>query len=164
MGSKLVYVSGLAVLAAMALLSAATHAGAADQTRASYKAAVEPICQRNTETNERIFAGVRKMVNEGKLKPAARRFSRAAAALRKAISQLRRVPRPEEDRALLAKWLRKVGKLAKIFALTAKQLRTGQKTKAVHEVGRMTTAAARANAEVIGFEFRYCRLEPSKFL
>lgn len=164
MGTRLIYVSGLVVLAAATLLAAATHAGTVEQTRESYRKAVEPICQRNVEANERIFAGVRKMVNEGKLKPAARRFSRAAAALRKAVAQLRGVPRPAEDRALLAKWLRKVGKLAKIFALTNKQLRSGQKAKAIHEVGRMTTAAAQANAVVVAFEFRYCRLEPSKFL
>lgn len=101
----------------------------------SYKSAVEPICLKNVKANERIFAGVRQEVRRGKLKPAARRFAKAAAALRETIGELRVVPPPGADRALLGRWLARARQLARAFDVAA----------------------------VFEFESDHCHLEPSKF-
>jgi hypothetical protein len=145
------------------VLLAAGAARAEEVTRESYKAAVEPICRANTRANERIFAGVRSEVRHGQLKSAARRFNRAAAALRGTVGELRQVPRPPADRARLSRWLAKAGRLASSFALIARKLAAGEKGKAGHLVARLTYTAEAANALVFEFEFHYCRLEPSKF-
>jgi hypothetical protein len=87
-------------LAAAALALMAPLAFGAGVTRESYVAAVEPICKANTKANERILAGVRPEVRQGKLKLAAE-FAKAATALKKTLSQLRAVPQPKADKPKL---------------------------------------------------------------
>jgi hypothetical protein len=64
----------------------ATPVGAAEFTRTEYREAAEPICKVDTEANERILAGVRAEVRQGKLGPAAAKFARAASALGRALT------------------------------------------------------------------------------
>jgi phosphomevalonate kinase len=158
-------ISGKSVLCAfaLALLAAAMPALAAEVTRDSYREAVEPICKTNTEANERILKGVRKEVKQGKLKPAALSFEKAAKALRKTVRELKAVPQPPDDEARLSKWLKVVGEEASLFQTAGGQLRAGNKVAAQETVLRLTHNANKANNDVIPFEFRYCRLEPSKF-
>jgi hypothetical protein len=138
-------------------------APAAEITRTSYREAVEPICKTDTQANERIFAGVKQEVRQGKLKPAAVKFSKAAVALKSAISQIQKVPAPAADSARLSKWLGKVSNEAGYFEAVARKLRAGDKAGAEHLVNKLTTEAGAANNVVIPFEFTYCRLEPSRF-
>lgn len=154
----------LAALCGAALLAPlVTQALAAEPTRESYKEAVEPICKANTEANERILAGVRQEVRDGKLGPAAARFGKAAKALKKTVGELKAVPRPPADRPRLARWLGQVSTEASLFEAIAAGLRKGQKVQAERIVGRLTTVANQANNMVLPFEFRYCRLESSRF-
>jgi hypothetical protein len=136
---------------------------AAEVSRAEYKSAVEPICLQNVKANERIFANVRQEVNRGKLKLAASQFVKAADALRETIAELRVVPRPVADRALLGRWLTEAGQLARTFGVAARELRAGNEHKVVVETAHMVDVAEAANRLVFAFEFRYCRLEPSRF-
>src|SRR3954447_26745875 len=92
-------VTALAAIAAGGCLALA----AAEQTRESYVARVEPICKTNTKANERILAGAEKKVKEGKLKVAAGQFTQAAAAFGKAVRQIKAVPQPVADKAKLTK-------------------------------------------------------------
>jgi hypothetical protein len=154
----------IATCAALACLGAlAPAASAAEISRAEYKAQVEPICQANTKANERILGGVRNLVREGKLKPAAAKFSKAGAALKQTHSQLRAVPQPSADEAKLAKWLDYVKTEADLFNKVAQKLRAGQKGAAQSLVNKLTTNANQANSTVLAFGFRYCRFEPAKF-
>jgi hypothetical protein len=146
------------------LLLAAAPAAATEATRASYREAVEPICKVNTKANERILAGVRTEVKRGKLKPAARQLGRAAAALKRTLVELRRVPQPSADRARLGKWLTDIKTEVSLFERIATKLRAGEKVAAERMVVLLTTNANRANSLVLVFEFKYCRLEPSRFL
>ncbi len=148
--------------AALALLAAPTAVGA-EQTRDTYTAAVEPICKSNTEANEKILGGVKAQVKAGKLKPAGAQFTKAASALKKAMAQLKAVPQPTADKAKLAKWLGYVATEAELFESVAKKLKSGDKTGAQAMVIRLTHNANLANNQVLGFDFSYCRLEPSKF-
>lgn len=131
--------------------------------RPEYKAEVEPICKANTQANERILKGVRDQVKDGKLGPAATKFSKAGAALKKAHTQLAAVEKPVADEAKLEKWLDYVKIEADLFNQVATKLRQDKKSAAQSLVNKLTTNANKANAQVLAFGFRYCRFEPSKF-
>ena len=152
-------VSGSLVVA----LVLAAAAFAAEVSRDEYKDAAEPICKTNTQANERILAGVSKEVKQGKLKPAAAKFAKAAAGQTKALRSLEALPRPVADEARLAKWFSYLKIEAELFATAGKKLAAGDKPGAEHIVTKLTQNANKANNEVLPFGFRYCRLETSKF-
>jgi hypothetical protein len=159
-GKKLFSVLGVVVMAFSLL---AVPFAQAEATRESYKEAVEPICKTNTEANERILKGVRSKFKAGKLKEAATQFEKAGKALTKTVKQLKAIEQPTADKAKLAKWLGYVEEEAALFQKTAKELRAGDKVGAQQMVIRLTRNANLANNQVLAFEFRYCRFEPSKF-
>ena len=136
---------------------------AAEVTRESYKEQVEPICKVNGEANKRILKGVRKLVKQGKLKAAGVKFAKAGTALNKAHGELAVVPQPPEDEAKLTKWLGKIKTEVTLFKKTAAKLKAGNKNGAQTLVIKLQHNATVANNLVLGFEFHYCRFEPSKF-
>jgi hypothetical protein len=150
-------------LALAALLVMAGFAAAAEVTRESYAAAVEPICKANTDADGRILDGVKAEVRTGKLKLAAGQFAKAAAALAQTRRELAAVPRPPADRARLASWLGYIKGEVGLFEATAAKLRAGQKAAAEHSSILLTRQAALANDQVLPFDFHWCRAEPSKF-
>jgi hypothetical protein len=152
-----------AALALALVLASAAVALGAEVTRESYVAAVEPICQTNARANERILAGVRSEVRQGKLKPAATQLARAGAALKRTLNELRAVPQPAADKPRLTKWLADIKGEVGLFEATAADLKVGQKAAAEHNSTRLTSEANLADNEVLPFEFRYCRAEPSRF-
>jgi hypothetical protein len=159
--------TGLGIAAALAvalLLPAALPALAAEEvTREGYKAAVEPICKKNSKANENILRGVRKKVRQGKLKQAGRQFVRAARALKKTLRQLRAAPRPAADEARLGEWLKRIGKQKALLQRIGKAL-IGKKRRLAERLStRLISGARLTNAIVVGFGFRYCRFEPSKY-
>jgi hypothetical protein len=143
--------------------NAAPLAVAAEITRAEYKAQVEPICKKNSEANDRILKGVRKEVKQNKLKSAGAKFIKASKALKSTHTQLKVVPQPTADEARLTKWLGYVKTEADLFNSAGKALKAGNKSKAQKLVNKLTTNANQANAQVLVFNFRYCRFEPSKY-
>lgn len=150
------------VVLALGLL-AVPLANAEEITRDSYKAAVEPICKSNVKATERILNGVRKKVRKNQLKPAATQFSKAARAAHKALVKLRAVPQPPADKSRLAKWLSYIQKQEGYFRKISKKLKAGDKNGATAMVFRLEHNASQANNKVLPFEFRYCRVDPSKF-
>jgi hypothetical protein len=159
---KKIFAALSTVVMTLAML-AAPFAEAAEVTRESYKEAVEPICKTNTEANEKILKGVRQKVKAGKLKQAAPQFEKAGKALHRAILQLKAVAQPPADEAKLAKWLKYVGEEEKLFLEGAKKLRANDKVGLQKVVVKLNHNAMQANNQVIPFEFKYCRFEPSKF-
>jgi hypothetical protein len=168
-GTRERYLVGKKIFAALSTvvmtvaMLAAPFAEAAEVTRESYKEAVEPICKTNTEANEKILKGVRQKVKAGKLKQAAPQFEKAGKALHRAILQLKAVKQPTADEAKLAKWLKYVGEEEKLFLEGAKKLRANDKIGLQKVVVKLNHNAMQANNQVIPFEFKYCRFEPSKF-
>ncbi|HVS99163.1 MAG TPA: hypothetical protein VHE08_01470 [Solirubrobacterales bacterium] len=150
----------LAVALALAVVPAAA---AAELTREGYVARVEPICKRNTEANEKIFAGAKEEVKAGKLKLASTHFAKAESALKKTIGQLRAVPRPAADEAKLGKWLGYLETEAAYLGRIGKALAQGDKGKAQTLSVRLDRNSNLANDSVLAFGFTYCRLEPSRF-
>lgn len=158
-GKKLVF----SIVLAAALL-AAIPSNAADQTPKGYKEAVEPICKANTEANEKILKGVRQKVKSGQYDAAAKQFTGAAKALKKARTQLLAVPKPPEDTAQLTKWLGYAKTEAQLFETIAKKLHNDEATAAQKMVVRLVSTARQANNQVLDYEFHYCRFQPSKFI
>jgi hypothetical protein len=150
-------------LTTAAFLALSSLAFAAEISRSEYKASVEPICQQNAKANERILKGVRQMVKQGKLRPAAAKFQKAGVALKGTHKQLAAMPQPSADEAKLAKWLSYIKEEANLFIRAGKKLKAGQKGAAQSLVNKLTSNANKANALVLAFNFRYCKFEPSKF-
>lgn len=153
----------LFTIAALLGLALAVQAVAAELTREQYTARVEPICKTNTEANRRIFEGVKEEVRAGELKRAARRFTRAVRALAKTIEQLRAVPRPSADEARLTKWLGYLQIENDYLRRIGKALAAEDKPRAENLSVRLKRNSNLANNTVLGFGFRYCRIDPSRF-
>jgi len=153
----------LALLGAVMMMLAAPFAQGAEQTRETYKEKVEPICKVNSEASGRILKGVKKEVQQGKLKPAAVKFEKAAKALKQALTGLKGVPPPTADQSKITQWLKMIGEEVKLFEGTAKKLKAGNKSGAQAMSLKLTSTANRANNLVVGFEFNYCKVDTSKF-
>jgi hypothetical protein len=153
-----------AVLALAGLLATTAFAATSPtQTRESYVAAVEPICKTNTKANEQILAGVRKKIQKGQLAVAAGQFGKAATAFGKAVKQIKAVPQPVADVAKLKKWFGYLDGQARMLGEISKALRNDQKAKAQTLSVKLTRNANLANNSVLGFDFDYCLIDPSKF-
>lgn len=151
-------------LAAVVALLGAVPSVAAEATREDYVKAVEPICKANTEANEKILKGVRAKVKAGKLDAAAKQFAGAARALKRTRAQLLQVPQPPADAARLTKWLGYVKTEVQLFEAISRKLAKDESTAAQRMVVRLISNARQANNQVLEFEFRYCRFQPSKFI
>lgn len=154
---------GALLLGALLSVIVVAQATAAEISRDEYVERVEPICKLNTEANERILTGVRKKVKEGKLKPAAQQFLKAAAALKKTRLQLLGVPMPGADEAKLTKWLTDVKSEISLLETIGRKLNAGDQIGAQQTSVKLVYNANRINAEVVNFEFTYCRFEPSRY-
>ena len=154
----------LALAVAILVSTPAALAIGANPTRAEYAAAVEPICKRNSDANSRILKGVKGQVKSGKLALAGRRFVRAAAALGKAVRQIAGVPRPATDEAKLKRWVGYLQKEQSYLQQIGRYLKVGKKGKAQHEAVGLSRNNSRANNTVVGFGFRECRIDSSRFL
>lgn len=150
--------------AAVVVLAGAAPSMAAEATPETYKEEAEPICKVNTEANEKILKGVRAKVKAGKLDVAAKQFRSAARALKGTRAQLLQIPKPAADATRLTKWLGYVKTEVQLFEAVAKKLSNDEVTSAQKMVVRLVSNARQANNQVLDYEFRYCRLQPSKFL
>jgi hypothetical protein len=154
--------ASLALIAA--LLVAAPLALAEEPTREQYVAKLEPICKRNTNANTRILKGVKRQVRKGKLKPAGKRFIRAANALGRSIRQMAKVPRPAADAPRLKKWFGYL-KRERVFLLKiGRALKAGKRGLAQNLAVKLNKNNDQANDTVILFGFKQCRIESSRFL
>ena len=145
----------------VALLLAAT-AFAAEVSREEYKAAAEPICKTSAKANERILAPVRRLVNKGRLKPAAAKFAKASREQRRALRRLEALTPPSADEARLARWLSYLKVEAKLFATAGRKLRAGDKAGANHIIVKLVQTGNKANVQVLPFSFHYCRINTAK--
>jgi hypothetical protein len=149
-----------AVLVALALAVAA--AAAEEQTRDGYIAAVEPICKRDRGATERILAGTKDAIREGRLDSAGRRLIRASERFAKTISELRAVPRPPVDEAKLLRWFEFLGIVKERIRQTGIYYIRGERIRATHESIRVEKSGNAANNVSFSFGFKYCRLSRSR--
>jgi hypothetical protein len=155
---------GTAVAALVAALAFAGVALAEEgMTRDLYREQVEPICERDAKTGSRILKGARQRVRQEKFKQASAQFFRAATAFGRTIKTLEAVPRPAADDARLLKWFRFLRKIQLYLRKTGKALKERNKVKALHETIRAERSGNAANNVSSAFDFRQCRLSPSRF-
>jgi hypothetical protein len=155
---------GLTVIVALLFSVPVALAIGAISTRAEYVEVVDPICKKSSEANSRILKGVKGQVKSGQLVPAGKRFIRAAAALGKAVRQIVAVPQPSADKAKLTMWIGYLKREKVYLQKIGKYLKAGKKGKAQHEAVELSSNNSRANNTVVGFGFRDCRIESSRFL
>lgn len=153
----------IAAFAAAALLCTAVPAFAEGPTREEYKEQVEPICKAG-RAKEEILKNVRKEVKEDKLKKASRQIATAAAALKQTYGKLLKVPKPSEDAARLTKWLKGIKTEVELLETTGRKLAKGEKNAALRMVVRLKSNADKTNNQVLEYQFRYCHVDPSKFI
>lgn len=149
----------LGTLAAIALvtLAVAPLARGEEQTRESYKAQVEPICQTNRTANEKIMAGARERVNQNKLEPASKQFARLSESFGKLVKQLGKVPSPVTDGHRIDRWLEIMRQLQVRLRLVGKYYAGGDKIKGNHEGVLAERSAISANNTTIVLHLHYCR-------
>lgn len=132
-------------------------------SRAEYVTMVEPICETNTEANQRILKGARDKVRTGKLPSAGGQFVRASEALGKTVTKLAGVPRPAADDARLLKWFGFLKIVKTNLRKVGIALKEDNRVKANHEVIRTERSANAANNVGSIFPFKFCKLTPSRF-
>jgi len=149
----------LGTLATIALvtLAVAPLADGEEQTRESYKAQVEPICQANRSANERIMSGAKERVNKGKLKPAGKQFIRVSESFGRLIKQLRPIPAPAADEHRIGRWFELMKLLRLRLRSVGRYFIEGERIKGTHESILAERSGISANNISIAFHFHYCR-------
>jgi hypothetical protein len=157
----------IAVLTAAAMLLLAASAQAEEvPSRAEYVEQVEPICQANTEANQRILKNVKTKARSkapATVKEAGSQFVQASGAFGSALRKISAVPRPAADDARLVKWFKYLGIVKTKLLLLGKALKAGEKILAAHEQIRVERASNAANNVGFIFDFHYCHLSASNF-
>jgi hypothetical protein len=142
---------------AIAMLAIAPLAAGEEQTRDSYTAQVEPICQANRNANEKIMAGAKERVNKGKLALAGKQFVRVSGSVGGLIKQLAAVPAPTADETRVEHWLGSIQLLEQRLREVGKYYKAGEKIKGTHTAILAERAGLSANNTSIVFPFHYCR-------
>ena len=159
--------SGILAAAACAILLAgvaqAEIAPGTIPTRSEYVAEIEPICEKNTEDNNRILNGARQKVRNDKMPVAGRQFIRASKAFGRAVTQITKVPRPPADDARLLKWFKFLRIVQKNLRKIGVALKAENRVKANHEAIRAERSGNAANNVGSVFKFLNCHLQPSRF-
>lgn len=148
---------GTLVAIAAALLAAAPLAHGEEQTRETYKAQVEPICQANREANERIMDGARERINKKDFAPAGKQFVRVSESFGSMIPKLAAVPPPPADDHRVDRWLEQMRLVKTRLRRTGKYYKAGEDIKAAHEAILAERSGIAANNISIVFKVRYCR-------
>jgi hypothetical protein len=147
---------------AIAMLAVAPLAAGEEQTRESYKAQVDPICQANRKANEKILAGAKEHVNKGKLGLAGEQFIEVSGSFGKLIAQLAPVPAPPADERRVERWFTSMRLLKQRLRNVGKYYKAGEKIKATHESILAERSGLSANNTSIVFHFQYCRFSRIK--
>lgn len=153
---------GLALVAA--LLVAVPVALAATPAQQEYADQVEPICKANSEANSRILKGVKGQVQKDELVPAGKRFIQASGVLGKTVTQIAKVPRPEDYAAKLEKWIGYLKSEKTYLQQIGSKLKAKDKYHAQKLAVQLNNNNNKANNTVITFPFKECRIDSSRFL
>jgi hypothetical protein len=160
-------IARIIVLTATATLllvtSVSVSAEEAGPTRAEYVSQVEPICEANTIANKRILKNVQAKARNGRMKEAGAQFVHASAAFGSTVDKLLIVPRPAADDVRLLRWLDQMRIVQTNLRSLGKALKAEDKIRAAHERIKVERSANAANNVSFTFEFRYCRITPSRF-
>jgi hypothetical protein len=142
---------------AVALLAVTPLVAADEQTRETYKAQIEPICEVNRSANERIMDGATERINRDELEPVGKQFIRVSTSFGGLIQRLATVPPPPADNRRVDRWLEQMRLLKTRLRRVGKYYKAGEKIKAAHESILAERSGISANNISIVFKVRYCR-------
>lgn len=152
----------IAVFACAASVALAAEPAEAP-TRAEYVERLEKICKPGSLATQRAVRGMRADIRAERLRVAGRKFAKAKRIFGGTVASIKRVPRPSEDEATLARWFKALAKeqayLGRIVAsLKAEDVARFQRVSAdfIHQGNK-------ANNIVVSFGFDYCAFKPSRF-
>jgi hypothetical protein len=148
---------GTVAAVVLAMLAVVPLAGAEEQTRETYKAQVEPLCQANRTANERIMQGAQRRINRDEFALVGKQFMRVSASFGGLVKQLAGVPAPPADTHRVYRWFEQMGLLKTRLRTTGKYYKEGEEIKAAHESVLAERAGITANNTSIVFHFHYCR-------
>jgi hypothetical protein len=148
----------LSILAAIvALLALASPALAEEQTRETYKATIEPVCQANREVNERIMDGAQKRINKREFTAVGKQFIRVSASFGNLIPRIAAVAPPVGDEHRVERWLEQMRLIKSRLRNVGRYYKEGEDIKAAHESALAQRSGIAANNISIVFKVRYCR-------
>jgi hypothetical protein len=142
---------------AAALLAAVPLAHAEEQTRETYKAQVEPICEANRKANERIMDGAQRRINKREYGAVGKQFIRVSESFGGLIPRLAAVPPPVGDERRVERWFEQMRLVKTRLRQTGKYYREGEDIKAAHEAILAERSGIAANNISIVFKVRNCR-------
>ena len=148
---------GTAAAIVVATLVVAPLVHGEEQTRETYKAQVEPLCQANRKANERIMSGAKDRINAGKLEPAGKQFVRLSHSFGAMVRRVEAVSPPPADAHRVARWVQLMLLLETRLRTVGKYFKEGKKIKATHESILAERSGLSANNISIVFHFHYCR-------
>jgi len=148
---------GTVAAVVLAMLAVAPFAHAEEQTRETYKAQVEPLCQVNREANERIMQGAQRRINKDEFEPVGKQFVRVSKSFGGLVKQLANVPAPSADAHRVDRWFEQMRLLKTRLRTTGKYYKEGEDFKAAHESVLAERAGITANNTSIVFHLHYCR-------
>jgi hypothetical protein len=157
-----------AALVIVATLVAAVSAGAeilpgTIPTREEYVATVDPICQKNSDTNKPLLKNASKKERADELIAASRDVARVAANFGRTLKKIEAVPRPTEDSPRLEKWFGYLETLQTNLGKISKALKEEDKVRASHAKIKVERTSNAANNVSFVFQFQYCHLKASQF-
>jgi hypothetical protein len=148
----------LSILATIvALLAPASPALAAEQTRETYKATIEPVCQANREANERIMDGAQRRINKREFTAVGKQFIRVSGSFGSLIPRIAAVPPPVGDEHRVDRWLEQMRLIKSRLRNVGRYYKEGEDIKAAHESALAQRSGIAANNISIVFKVRYCR-------
>jgi len=156
----------LLVVAVALLVAGVARAEEGGPSREEYVSQVEPICEANTVANKRILKNVRERARSKSprtVKRAGGQFIHASEAFGVTVDKIAAVPRPPGDEARLLRWLDRLRLVQTNLRNLGKALKQVDKIKAAHEAIRVERSSNAANNIGFAFEFRSCRITPSRF-
>lgn len=145
-----------AAILVVLLVSAPLVAGA-EQTRETYVAQIEPICETNRSANERIMEGARERINRDELESAGKQFIQVSASFGGLIKRLATVSPPPADSHRVDRWFEQMRLLKTRLRNVGKYYKEGKEIKATHESILAERSGLSANNISIVFKVRNCR-------
>jgi hypothetical protein len=154
----------LTSLALFLMALAVAQASAAEApTRPEYVAQLEQICKPGSEATQRAVRGFRSDVRAERLRLAATKFAKAKRIFAHTVSAISTVPRPEADRATLARWFAALGRETVYLGRTAAALRAEDVARFQRVSADFIHEGNKANNVVVSYGFNYCDFKPSRF-
>jgi hypothetical protein len=148
----------------LTLTGAATVSIAAeDPTRPEYVAQLEQICKPGSEATQRAVHGMRSDIRSERLRLAATKFAKAKRIFAHTVNSISTVPRPQADRATLARWFDALGRETAYLGKSAAALRAEDVARFQRVSTQFFREGSKANNVVVSFGFNYCDFRSSRF-